>query len=179
MAKPVPKKKTPRPIVAYEPKGYTPKEIIQKILSEDLFEKLALDPKFLTTFYVSNILQRVLARCIGQGPTGPVPIKCTDDGTLFTVSRGGAFSKYLVLTGNGTAGGATIDLGQQVSRIDIFTYDNAANYKLSRDLVQPLGDPIELFKDSFYSLDVFTRRIWIQNTVALAVARYRFIGWYD
>lgn len=179
MAKPTPKKKAPRPVVPYEPKGYEPKRIGQKIKSEDLFENLELDPKYVPTWFVDNVIQRVFARMIGQSATGPKVIKCTEDGTLFTVARGGAFSKYLVLTGNGTAGGATIDLGQQVSRIDIFTYDNAANYKLSRDLVQPLGDAIELFKDSFYSLDVFTRRIWVQNTVALAVARYRFIGWYD
>lgn len=179
MAKPTPKKKAPRPIVAYEPKGYTVKEIFQRINSQDLFENLDFDPKYLPLLYTSNLIGRVMARCIAQGPTGPVAIKSTEDGTLFTVARGGAFSKYLVLTGNGTDAGATIDLGQQVSRIDIFSYDNAANYKLSRDLVQPLGDVIELFKDSFYSLDVYTRRIWVQNKTPGATARYRFIGWYD
>jgi len=179
MAKPIPKKKAPRPIVAYEPKGYALKEIFQLLRSQDLFENLDFDPKYLPLLYTSNLIGRVMARCIAQGPTGPVAIKATTDGTLFTVARGGAFSQYLVLTGNATDAGAIVDLGQQVSRIDIFTYDNAANYKLSRDLVLPLGDTIELFKDSFYSLDVYTRRIWVQNKTALAVARYRFIGWYD
>jgi len=179
MAKPTPKKKAARPIVAYEPKGYELKQIYQLLRSQDLFENLDFDPKYLPLLYTSNLIGRVMARCIAQGPTGPVAIKATQDGTLFTVSRGGAFSRYLVLTGTGTDAGATIDLGQQVSRIDIFTYDNAANYQLSRDLVLALGDTIELFKDSFYSLDVYTRRIWVQNKTAGSNCRYRFIGWYD
>jgi len=168
-----------RPIVAVEPKGYTPKEIFQRISTEDLFEQLSFDPRYLPWLYVSNVIQRVLARCVGQGPLGPVPIKCTSDGTLFTVARGGAFSRYLVNTGTATDAGSTVDLGQQVSRIDIFTYDNAAIYKLSRDLVVPLGDEIELFKESFYSLDVYTRRVFVKNKTPGSNARYRFIGWYD
>jgi len=179
MAKPKRVRAKPRPIVPYEPKGYEPKRISQRIRSEDLYENLDLDPKYVPIWYVDNVIQRVFARMVGQSATGPKVVKCTEDGSLAMVAKGGAFSRYLVLTGTGTDAGATVDLGQQVSRIDLFTYDNAANYKLSRDLVVPLGDVIELFKDSFYSLDVYTRRIWVQNKTPGANCRYRFIGWYD
>jgi len=179
MAKPKRRPAKPRPVIPYEPRGYELKRIIQRIRSEDLFENLDFDPKYLPWLFVDNLIVRAMARMIGQGPDGPKVVKCTADGSLAIVAKGGAFSRYLVSEGTGTDAGATVDLGQQVSRIDLFTYDNGANYKLSRDLVVPLGDVIELFKDSFYSLDVYTRRIWVQNKTPGANCRYRFIGWYD
>jgi len=48
---------------------------------------------------------------------------------------------------------------QQVERIDIFTYDGKCDYQLTRDLVKAYGDKIELFSDSFYSLDFYTHRV--------------------
>jgi hypothetical protein len=76
-------------------KGYTPKLIYQKLKSEDLFERgIELDPAHVTDMYVQNLLIRALARIVGQGPTGPVVVKCTPDGSLSTVVRGGAFDAY-------------------------------------------------------------------------------------
>ena len=164
---------------AHKIEGYEKKVIVQRVESQDLFEDLVLDPPQVPWIFLDNIITRVLARMVGQGPYGPVVAKCTEDGSLAVVARGGAFSRYLVKEGNATDAGVEVDLGAKVSRIDIFTYDNAAIYKLARDEVIALGDEIELFKDSFYSLDVYTRRIWVKNKTPGLTARYRFIGWYD
>lgn len=94
MAKPKAAKKERRPVVAYEPKGYTPKEITQKILTTNLFENLSLDPAYVPNMFVSNVLQRSLARMTAQGPKGPVVVKATPEGNLAVVSRGGAFDDY-------------------------------------------------------------------------------------
>lgn len=46
-----------------------------------------------------------------------------------------------------------------MERIDIFTYDGRVDYQLTRDLVKAYGPKIELFEDSFYSLDFYTRKV--------------------
>jgi len=161
MAKPTPAKKAAATPTAFEPKGYEPKRIYQKILSEDLFEALALDPKAVPYMYLENVITRAFARIIGQGPYGPVAARCTPDGSLAVVSRGGAFDAYLRQDHTFAAADEVIDLTfpRQVERIDIFTYTGKVDYQLTRDLVQPYGDKIPLFEDSFYSLDFYTRKI--------------------
>ncbi|GAI30418.1 unnamed protein product, partial [marine sediment metagenome] len=78
-----------------EVKGVTPKEIYQAIKSENLWEvDLEAEPKYVPWMYITNIISRVLARMTGQGPYGPVPVKCTADGSLAVVQRGGAFDDY-------------------------------------------------------------------------------------
>ena len=182
MAKPVKKKKTPRPVVAYEPKGYDPKRITQRIRSQDLFENLDFDPKYLPHLYVDNVILRAFARIIGQGPTGPVVIKTTADGSLATVSRGGAFDAYERLDYTFAALAETHDFifSRQMERIDIFTYNGKTSYQISRDLVQPLGSLIPLFEDSFYSLDFFTLRLkaTCDTFTALTPTRSTIFGWY-
>ncbi|MBA7666582.1 hypothetical protein ES703_74663 [subsurface metagenome] len=143
-------------------KGYIPKEIFQKILSENLWEvDLDLDPKLIPWIYISNIIQRTLSRMIGQGPFGPVTVRCTKEGNLAVVSRGGAFDDYERQEHAFAAAGEEHEftLTQQVERIDIFTYSDRVEYQLTRDLVKAFGDKIELFEDSFYSLDFYTRRV--------------------
>lgn len=145
-----------------EVKGYTPKEIVQKIKSENQWEvDLDLDPKLVPWMYIGNIIQRTLSRIIGQGPYGPVTVKCTKEGNLAVVSRGGAFDDYERLEFAFTSANEVKEFtfSQQVERIDIFTYDGKCDYQLTRDLVKPYGDKIELFSDSFYSLDFYTHRI--------------------
>ncbi|MBA7636352.1 hypothetical protein ES703_43970 [subsurface metagenome] len=145
-----------------EPKGYTPKEIFQQIKSENQWEvDLDLDPKDLPWIYIGNIIQRTLSRMIGQGPLGPVTVKCTKEGNLAVVSRGGAFDDYERLEWPFAAANEEheFQFAQQVERIDIFTYDGKADYQLTRDLVKPYGDKIELFTDSFYSLDFYIKRV--------------------
>jgi hypothetical protein len=137
-----------------EVKGHTPKEVIQKIKSENQWEvDLDLDPKMVPWMYIGNIIQRTLSRMIGQGPYGPVTVKCTKEGNLATVQRGGADSFDNV--------GDVFELTftQQVERIDIFTYGGVVDYQLTRDLVKAYGAKIELFEDSFYSLDFYTRKV--------------------
>ncbi len=143
-------------------KGYTPQEIFQKILSENLWEvDLDLDPKLIPWIYISNIIQRTLSRMIGQGPLGPVTVKCTKEGNLAVVSRGGAFDDYERQEHAFAAAGEEYEftLTHQVERIDIFTYSDRVEYQLTRDLIKAYGDKIELFEDSFYSLDFYTRRV--------------------
>jgi len=93
MAKPTRKKTPARPIIAFEPKGYDPKQIFQRISAEDLFEQIGLDPKYVPWMYISNVIQRVFARTLGQGPYGPVPIRCNADGSLFVAGLGGAYTQ--------------------------------------------------------------------------------------
>jgi len=161
MAKPKPKKKAPRPIVTHEPKGYEPKRIYQKIQSEDLFENLAFDPKYMPWLYVDNVILRAFARMVGQGPYGPVVAKCTKDGSLAVVARGGAFDDYQRLEWAYAAAGEVKEFtfSQQVERIDLFTYGDRIDYQLTRDLTKAYGDKIELFEDSFYSLDFYTMKV--------------------
>jgi len=144
-----------------EPKGYTPKEIFQKIKSENQWESdVKLDPEKVPWLYISNIIQRTLSRIIGQGPYGPVTVKCTKEGNLAVVSRGGAFDDYERLEWAFSAANEekVFTFSQQVERIDMFTYDGKADYQLTRDLIKDYGDKIELFEDSFYSLDFYTQR---------------------
>ena len=136
----------------HDPKGYTPKEIFQKVKSENQWEvDLDLDPKDLPWIYIGNIIQRTLSRMIGQGPLGPVTVKCTKEGNLAVVSRGGAFDDYQRLEFPFSAANESheFQFNQQVERIDIFTYDGKADYQLTRDLIKPYGDKIELLPIRF------------------------------
>jgi len=145
-----------------EVKGHTPKEIYQKIKSENQWEvDLDLDPDKIPWIYIGNIIQRTLSRMIGQGPYGPVTVKCTKEGNLAVVSRGGAFDDYERLEFAFTSANEEKEFtfSQQVERIDIFTYDGKCDYQLTRDLVKAFGHKIELFSDSFYSLDFYTRKV--------------------
>ncbi|MBA7630352.1 hypothetical protein ES703_37874 [subsurface metagenome] len=143
-------------------KGVKPKEVFQEIKSENLWEvDLDADPRYVPWMYISNIIGRVLARMTGQGPLGPVTVKCTKEGNLAVVSRGGAFDDYERLEHAFSAAGEAKEFtfSQQVERIDIFTYDGKVDYQLTRDGVKAYGDKIELFTDSFYSLDFYTLRV--------------------
>lgn len=78
-----------------EVKGVEPKIVYQKVESEKIFETdLEAEPQYVPYVYVKNELVRALARIVGQGPYGPVTIKCAADGSLATVQRGGAFDDY-------------------------------------------------------------------------------------
>ena len=143
-------------------KGVSLNEIWQKIKSEKIFETdLLFEPDYVPWVFMSNVIQRTLSRMVGQGPYGPVSIKCTAEGNLAVVSRGGAFDDYEVLEFAFSSANESHDFtfAQQVQRIDMFTYDGKTDYQLTRDLVKALGDKIELFEDSFYSLDVYTRKV--------------------
>ena len=230
-------------------KGVTPKKVFQEIKSENLFETdLEFEPKYVPWVYIDNILSRVLARMVGQGPVGPVTVKCTKDGSLAVVQRGGAFDDYekiehdfvqteadrstdgttayhlidssenfvtdLIKTGyrvkNVTDttyalvtavadGDLTLDadifvsgevyeiipyheftFAQQVTRIDIFTYDGVVDYQLTRDAVKAYGSKIELFEDSFYSLDFFTLKVkaTAKTFTAATPTRSKLMGWF-
>ncbi len=145
-----------------DPKGHDPKEIWQKIKSENQWEvDLDLDPSMVPWAYLSNLITRTLSRMIAQGPYGPVTLKATKEGNLAVVQRGGAFDDYERLEHPFAAANEVKEFtfSQQVERIDIFTYDGKCDYQLTRDLVKPYGDKIELFTDSFYSLDFYTHRV--------------------
>lgn len=167
-----------------EPKGYTPKEIFQKVKSENQWEvDLELDPKDLPWIYIGNIIQRTLSRMIGQGPYGPVTVKCTQEGNLAVVARGGAFDDYerqdYTFTVNGEVKEFTFS--RQVTRVDIFTYEGKVDYEITRDLIKAYGAKIPLFADSFYSLDFYTRRVRA-TCVTFAGAtptRTTLFGWFS
>lgn len=229
--------------------GVTPKKVYQEIKSEKLFETdLEFEPKYVPWVYIDNILSRVLARLVGQGPYGPVTVKCTKDGSLAVVQRGGAFDDYEKIEHDFAAteaarttdattadhlkdasetflddgilegylvknttddtyalitavanGDLTLDtdimvngedyiivpyheftFAQQVTRIDIFTYDGKVDYQLTRDAVKPYGAKIELFEDSFYSLDFFTLKVRATavSFVAATPTRSKVMGWF-
>ena len=232
-----------------EVKGVPPKEIHQAIKSENLWEvDLDAEPKYVPWMFITNIISRVLARMTGQGPYGPVTVKCTADGSLAVVQRGGAFDDYEKIehdfaateaarTTDGTtayhlidssedfvadgisagytvknttdttyalitavaSGDLTLDkdimvsgetyliipyheftFTQQVTRIDIFTYDGKVDYQLTRDAVKAYGDKIELFEDSFYSLDFFTLKVKATAVTFTAATptRSKLMGWF-
>lgn len=145
-----------------EVKGVSLKQIWQKIQSEKIFETdLDFDPKYVPWMFISNVIQRTLSRIVAQGPYGPVTVRATKEGNLAVVSRGGAFDDYERLEWAFDAAGENkeFEFNQQVERIDMFTYDGKCDYQLSRDLIKDYGDKIELFTDSFYSLDFYTRRV--------------------
>ena len=143
-------------------KGVTPERVFQKIESEDLFETdLKFEPAYVPWIFIENVIQRTLARMVGQGPYGPVTVKCTKEGNLAVVSRGGAFDDYQRLQDSfaAVAGELEFTFAQQVERIDIFTYGGVVDYQLTRDAVKAYGSKIQLFEDSFYSLDFYTLRV--------------------
>lgn len=182
MAKPTPRKAARRPATVFEPKGYDPRRIFQKIQSENLFEDLSLDPKLVPWMYLENVIVRAFARIVAQGPKGPVIARATADGSLAVVSRGGAFDTYERQdhTFSAAAEEHTFAFSRQIERVDLFTYNGKVDYQLSRDLVQALGDKIPLFEDSFYSLDFYTRQVKA-TCVTYAGAtptRSTLFGWY-
>lgn len=178
MAKPTPKKKAPRPITALEPKGYDLKQIYQRISSENLFELLELDPKYVPWMYISNVIQRVFARTLGQGPFGPVPIRCNEDGSLYVAGLGGGYTQNEVISGNAPdAYAGPFAFSAVMGRVDLFVFDQGSIFKRSRDGVT-WDDDIELWKDSFYSFDCKTLQFDIQNKTAGLTARYQAIGWF-
>jgi len=178
MAKPTPKKTKPRPVVPIIPKGYDPVRVTQRLQAENLFEALGLDPRYVPWMYVDNVIQRVLARTMGQGPYGPVTIKCNEEGALFVAGVGGAYTRNVNLSGSAPdAYAAPLVFASPVGRIDLFTYDNIMMFKRSRDGIN-WDDPMEIFKDSFYSFDCVTLAFNVQNKVALSVARYTVVGWF-
>jgi len=178
MAKPTPIKKAPRPITTYEPKGYDPKTIFQRIDAENLFEAIGLDPKYIPWMYISNVIQRVFARTLGQGPFGPVPIKCNEEGSLYVAGLGGAYTRNEVKTGSAPdAYGAAVAFSAVMGRVDIYCLDQKMYFKRTRDDVL-WDDEIELFKDSFYSIDCNTLKFNIKNYAAGQTARYQIVGWF-
>lgn len=178
MAKPTQKKRPRRPIVVYDPKGYDPKRISQRVAAENLFETFGLDPKYVPWMYVDNIIQRVFARTLGQGPFGPVPVKCSEDGTLFVAGLGGGYTENETKTGNAPdAYGAAIEFSAPMGRVDIYCFDQKMNFKRSRDGVK-WNDEIELFKDTFYSFDCTTFQFNVKNYAPGLTARYQVIGWF-
>ena len=126
--------------------GYTPELVTQKIKNANQFEPgLDLDPKYVKNAYTNNFIQRVMARIVGQGPFGPVVAKCTADGSLAVVSRGGAFDDYeradhtfTVLT-SGTADGTTAN--KLVNAGGLFITNGVA-----------IGDTVKNTTDSTYAL---------------------------
>ena len=145
-----------------EVKGVTLNQVWQKIKSEKIFETdLEFEPEYLPWVFMSNVIQRTLSRMVGQGPYGPVTVKCTKEGNLAVVSRGGAFDDYERLEYVYTEAKEThtFTFTQQIERIDLFTYSDRVDYQLTRDLIKAFGDKIELFEDSFYSLDFYIKRI--------------------
>ena len=161
-----------------EIRGVTPEEIWQLIESEDMWEGLELEPRYVTKLFVSNLVQRALARVIGQGPYGPVPIKCNEDGYLFVAGLGGGYTRNEVFSGSAPDSyGTPITFSQAMGRVDVFTFDNPCVIKRSRDGVV-IDDEIELFKDAFFSFDCKTLKLWIKNKTAGATARYQLVGWF-
>ncbi|GAI26978.1 unnamed protein product [marine sediment metagenome] len=74
--------------------------------------------------------------------------------------------------------GSWISVG--IDRIDIFTYDGKVNYQLTRDAVKPYGAKIELFEDSFYSLDFFTLKVKATAVTFTEATptRSKVMGWF-
>lgn len=178
MAKAIFKKGARRPTTPYEPKGYDLKQIYQRLKSENLFEILELDPKYVPWMYTSNFIQRALARCVGQGPYGPVPIRCNEDGSLYVAGLGGGYTQNETKKGNAPdAYGTAIAFKAAMGRIDLFVFDQPAIIKRTRDGVT-WDDEIEVWKDSFYSFDCKTLQFNVKNKTAGLTARYQVIGWY-
>lgn len=182
MAKPTARKTAPRPVTTFEPKGYDPKRIFQRIQTENLFENLDLDPKLVPWMYLENVIVRAFARIVAQGPKGPVIARATADGSLAVVSRGGAFDTYQRLDYTFTLLGEVKEFtfSRQMERLDIFTYEGKVDYELVRDDVQPYGAKIPLFEDSFYSLDFYTYKVRATcvSFAALTPTRSTLFGWY-
>jgi hypothetical protein len=178
MAKPTPKKTTPATPTEAEVKGYEPQTIWQRLKTDPFIEDFDFDPKCPNFFYASNLIQRTIARLVGKTPTGYVPIAAQHDGRLITVTAGGALENYEAKTGTGTDDGAIETFTNQVSRLDILIFDNPAYLKLSKNLTDPLGDQLELWKDSFLSIDLRTQKVWIQNRDAGSNCRYCLIGYW-
>ena len=232
-----------------KPFSYTLDLTNQKVKSDNWTETdIVTDPKKVPISYTNNFLQRTISRMLGMGPHGPITVKCTKDGSLAVVARGGAFDDYErqdhtfaiteaarttdstvashlmdasenfvtdgILVGarvknttdttyanvTGVASGdLTLDadimvsgetyviipqkiytLTQQVNRIDIFTYDGKVDYQLTRDNVKAYGSKIELFEDSFYSLDFDTllvKATCVTFTDATPT-RSKIVGWF-
>ncbi len=225
------------------------KEVYQKIKAALIFEDdLDLDPKLVKHLFVSNLIQRSLARMYGESPSGPKAVKVTEDGSIAVVQRGGAFDDYerldhafaalITSTTDGTTADKLVDSTEtfvtkgvaigdtvknttdttyalvtaidsetqlsldtdimttgenyeiipfkeftfslQVNRVDLFTYLGDVDYQLTRDQVKPYGDKIELFTDSFYSLDFYTLKVKATAVTfdSATPTKSKVVGWF-
>lgn len=159
-------------------RGWSPEAIYQRILSEDMWEGLTLDPKHVRDLFISNIVMRTYSRVVGQGPYNPVPIKCNEDGYLYVAGLGGGYTRNETKSGTAAdAYGAAVAFSEAMGRIDLIIFDNPAVFKRTRDNVV-WDDEIELFADAFYSFDATTLQFNIKNKTAGLNARYQVVGWY-
>ncbi|GAH21409.1 unnamed protein product, partial [marine sediment metagenome] len=157
-------------------KGVTPKEIYQEIKSENLWEvDLEAEPHYVPWMYITNIIGRVLARMTGQGPFGPVTVKCTADGSLAVVQRGGAFDDYqkmehdfVVLISSTTDGETQTD----------YLKDTTVDF-LDKG-VKP-GDTVYNITQKLYSLVdcVFQHTLCLTSDIMLTGEDYRIIPCHE
>ena len=154
------------------------KQEIQNIIDNDLVENLTFDAKQPRRFYTDNIFQRALAHIIARSDTGAVLLRATTAGELKVATVGAGYEHNDTKTGNAPdTYGTALAFDQQVSRIDIWIYDNPCYIKRTNDGVT-YDDQIELPSGSVYNFDASTHSINIVNKSAGNVARYVIVGWY-
>jgi len=128
---------------------------------------------------MTNIIQAAIALLQAQGPTGIVALQATSDGALKVSQAQASLDEYEMLEGSGSDSFVEKAFNQQVSRLDIFIYDNAAVIKIAKDAVSSYGGEIEILADSFYSIDALIQRVSVKNKTSGANARFKLVGWYQ
>lgn len=128
---------------------------------------------------MTNIIQAAIALLQAQGPTGIVALQATSDGALKVSQAQASLDEYEMLEGSGSDSFVEKTFSQQVSRLDIFIYDNAAVIKIAKDKVSSYGGEIEIWADSFYSIDALIQRVSVKNKTSGSNARFKLVGWYQ
>ena len=154
----------------------TPEERVQKVKAH-LQEDLDFEPEQVRNFYTTNIFGRVFAHLVGWTGKKARMLRCTAAGELKTAPTTTGIERYLRSAGEGPDPWATpLVMEDYASRFDIFIWDNPVNIRFETP-EGGWGSPIEV-PVGFYSVDVRSHSMQLQNKTAGQNARYQLIGWW-
>lgn len=158
-----------------------PAEVVEVTLRLDT-ELLPLDlspnPSQVRRWFTSNVLQAIWGLVFGWTGTRIKPIAVTDAGWLKVAASMTPYEHNSVFAGTaGDVWSADLVFPQNVSRLDIFVWDNPLVIQRATQAGIYEGE-IEIPTNSMYSFDVVTSKVRVKNKTAGLASRYQVVGWY-
>lgn len=135
-------------------------------------------PTQVRRWFTRNVLQGVWGILFGWTGARPKPLAVTDAGWLKVAASSVPFEHNSVFAGTaGDVWSADLVFPQNVSRIDVFVWDNPLLLQRATQAGVYEGE-IEIPTNSMYSFDVVTSKVRVKNKTAGLAARYQIVGWY-
>lgn len=133
----------------------------------------------ITDMFASNLISRTLSIILAQYKNEVRTLQATKDGHLIVSLTGGAVDTNQTISGIAGDTYQTVphSFFTECTRTDIYTWDNPALIKISRDGVV-WGDEFEIPANYFLGLDLRIKEINIRNRDAGFPCRFQFLGWF-